>query len=360
MTSPAQPDILFAAEDLRAQVTTIFSAIGSDAPEAALVTDHLVLANLFGHDSHGISLIPLYVRMVREGKVEPNQRPTAAMDNGALLTLDGHRGFGQAVAHEAMEIGIARARERGVAIIALRNSHHVGRIGHYAEQCCRAGLVSMHYVNVVGTAPVVAPFAGIKSRLHTNPVAIGVPREGADPLVLDFATSRAAQGKIRVAMNRGVPVPPGFLLDADGEPTTDARVVYDEPVGTMLPFGEHKGSGLGLLCDVLAGALTGGRMCHPGSSGDDVYLNNMLSVMIDPDRLGGRETWQQEIALGTQFFTSSLARDPAMPILLPGEPERATRARRDAEGIPVDATTWRLIRAAAAGVGVALPEAGWR
>lgn len=344
-------DVRIGAGELRARVEAIFRAAGSGPSEARHIAAHLVLANLMGHDSHGISLIPLYLRMVREGKVVPDTRPEVVLDASTLLTLDGRRGFGQAVAAEAMDLGIARARQHGSVVIGLRNSHHVGRIGHWAEQCAEAGLVSLHFVNVIHAPPVVAPFAGADARLHTNPVAIGVPRPGAEPLILDFATSRVAQGKMRIAMNRGIPVPEGYLIDAEGRPSTDPRVVYDAPLGALLPFGEHKGSGLGLMCDILAGALTGGGTLHPGTQTDDIYINNMLSVLMDPERLGGTGTWQDELARGIVYFTGSPERTPGEPVLLPGEPERITRGRREREGIPVDATTWRLVNEAAATVG---------
>ncbi len=339
------------AAALRTRVAQIFRAAGSGPLEAGRIADHLVLANLMGHDSHGISLIPLYLRMVREGKVIPDTRPCVVVDAGTLITLDAHRGFGQSTAVEAMDVGIARAREFGSVILGLRNSHHVGRIGHWAEQCADAGLVSLHLVNVIHAAPVVAPFAGADARLHTNPIAIGVPRAGDAPLILDFATSRVAQGKMRIAMNRGLTVPEGYLIDADGRPSTDPSVVYQSPLGALLPFGDHKGSGLGLMCDILAGALTGGGSLHPETQTDDIYVNNMLSVIIDPERLGGAASWQRDLLAGLAYFTASPQRQPGQPVLLPGEPERRTRRRREAEGIPIDATTWRLVNEAAATVG---------
>lgn len=351
----ADDDRLIPVAELRAQVLRIFLAAGSDAREAGLIADHLVLANLLGHDSHGISLIPLYLRMVREKKVAPNTHPTIVQDAGALLTLDGGRGFGQAVAHEAMATAIARTAELGSVILSLRNSHHVGRIGHWAEQCAAAGLVSLHFVNVIGGEPVVAPYAGSDARLHTNPIAIGMPRSGQPPLVLDFATSRVAQGKMRVAMNRGIAVPDGYLIDAQGRPTTDPSVVYRPPMGALLPFGEYKGSGLALMCDLLAGALSGAGTSHPGTLEQDLYLNNMFSVLVDPARLGGAATWQQEIEAGLAFHRASPPRAGQGPVLLPGEPERATRRRREQEGIPVDRTTWSLIAEAARAFGIEIP-----
>jgi uncharacterized oxidoreductase len=344
----ATDDLRIPRDELHAYVHGIFTSLGSDAREAGLMADHLVQANLYGHDSHGISLIPLYVRMVSEGKVQPNTRVRTVLDNGSLMTLDAGRGFGQAAGHEAMSIAIERASQTGSLILALRNSHHLCRIGHWAEQCAAAGLVSVHFVNVLHGAPVVAPYAGADARLHTNPFAVGVPRQGKHPLILDFATSRAAQGKMRIAMNRGVEVPPGYLIDEHGAPTLDPGVVYRSPIGALLPFGDHKGAGLGFVCDVLAGALSGAGTLHEGNLEDGVYINNMLSILIDPSRLGGCDDWQAELEAGAAYVQSSPPRDNMGAVLLPGDVEQDVAQTRLANGIPVDPTTWRLIAEAAA------------
>lgn len=348
----AADDLRVPRGELHAYVCTIFAALGSDARESGLMADHLVKANLYGHDSHGISLIPLYVRMVCEGKVKPNTRVSTVLDNGSLMTLDAGRGFGQAAGFEAISMAIDRAKETGSLILALRNSHHLCRIGHWAEQCAEAGLVSVHFVNVLHGAPVVAPYAGADARLHTNPFAVGVPRQGKTPLVLDFATSRAAQGKMRIAMNRGIEVPPGYLIDEHGEPTLDPGVVYRSPIGALLPFGDHKGAGLAFVCDVLAGALSGAGTLHEGNLEDGVYINNMLSILIDPARLGGCAQWQAELEAGAAYVQSSPPRPGMGEVLLPGEVEQQVAATRLANGIPVDPTTWRLIAEAAALAGV--------
>jgi uncharacterized oxidoreductase len=350
----AADDLRIPRDELHAWVSRIFTALGSDARESGLMADHLVKANLYGHDSHGISLIPLYARMVREGKVKPNTRVSTVLDNGSLLTLDAGRGFGQAAGCEAMAMGIERAKQSGSLIMALRNSHHLCRIGHWAEQCAEAGLVSVHFVNVLHGAPVVAPYAGADSRLHTNPFAVGVPRQGKHPLVLDFATSRAAQGKMRIAMNRGIEVPPGYLIDEHGEPSLDPGVVYRSPIGALLPFGDHKGAGLAFVCDVLAGALSGAGTLHEGSMEEGVYINNMLSILIDPARLGGCDQWQAELEAGAAYVQASPPRSGMGDVLLPGEIEQRVATARLANGIPVDPTTWRLIGEAAALGGLSL------
>jgi len=208
------------APELRAQVAIVLIATGSSPEEAATVAANLVLANLSGHDSHGVGMLPRYVEAVLEGGLKPNTSVQVVLDTGSLLTLDGQRGYGQIVGEQAMALGITRAQTHGSCIMTLANAHHLGRIGHFAEMAVAQGLVSLHFVNVL-SRPVVAPFGGADGRYGTNPCCIGVPLKGREPFVLDFATSRVAQGKMRVAHNEGRRVEPGTLIDEHGLPSTD-------------------------------------------------------------------------------------------------------------------------------------------
>jgi uncharacterized oxidoreductase len=344
------PDVVVSHERLHRAVESIFATLGSDAREARLAADHLVEANLRGHDSHGVGMIPTYVANRLAGDLNLNERPAVLSDTSAFLLLDGRLGLGQAIAHDAMEIGIARAREHGSCILGLRDSHHIGRIGHWAEQCAAAGLVSIHFVNVASD-PAVAPFGGLAGRVGTNPVCIGIPRAGAEPVIVDFATSRLAVGKIRVAHARGVTVPEGVLLDAEGRPTTDPAVIVDEPRGAVLPFGEHKGWCLALACELLGAALTGGTVMA-GPRTRPAIINSMLSIILSPDRIGAAESFFEGIEDFARWAQSPPpGREPT--VLLPGDPERATRARRLAEGIPISVTTWEAIEAASVDAGCA-------
>ncbi len=275
---------------LHAFTMAICRADGSSDEEARLVADHLVLANLFGHDSHGVGMIPHYIQNTTTGACVRNHHAKIARDNGAVIVIDGGAGYGQVVAKEAMDIGIDRARKHGVCVVGLTNAHHIGRIGHWGEQCARAGMVSTHWVNVHGHKSMVAPFGGAEPRFTTNPYCTAVPRKGKEPIVLDFATSQVAAGKVRVANNKKVQMEEGLLIDAAGQPTTDPGVLYNPPYGAILPFGLHKGGGLAVICDLLAGALTGGRTHSPRTikDGTDI-INNMLSIIIDPASMGGTE-----------------------------------------------------------------------
>ncbi|QQP90135.1 malate/lactate/ureidoglycolate dehydrogenase [Skermanella sp. TT6] len=346
--------VTIAAEPLKAVMREIVTAAGSSPREAELVADHLVEANLTGHDSHGVGMLPRYVEVFLAGDLKVNQHVAPVTDAGALLTLDGKAGFGQVMAYEAMEQGIERAARHGVAVVGLSNSHHIGRIGHWAEQCIRAGYVSMHYVNVI-SEPVVAPFGGRDARFVTNPFCVGIPLPGREPVLLDFATSRIAMGKVRVAMNKGEQVKPETLLDHRGEPTTDPNELFAEPHGAILPFGEHKGFGLAVVCELLGGALTGGGTLHHKPSSRAI-INNMLSIIIDPNRLGTAANLSSETAEFVKWVKESPVARGVDRIRIAGEPEQDSRRRRGAEGIPIDATTWGEILDAAAQLGLKRPD----
>jgi uncharacterized oxidoreductase len=342
---------LYKAAPLARAIESIVAAGGSEAREAKLVAENLVTANLTGHDSHGIGMIPRYVDSLQEGGLQPNRHPVVKFDGGALVALDGQAGYGQVIGLEATDIAIARAKQHGVCVLALANSHHLCRIGQWAEQAVAEGLVSISFVNVISRA-IVAPFAGSDARFGTNPCTIGIPLPGQPPFILDMATSGVAQGKVRVAHNKGEKLPPGLLLDDKGNPTIDPRFGVIEPFGALTTFGLHKGYGLAVVCELLGGALTGGGTWHTEDRSKKRVLNGMLSILIDPRKLGTAAPFERE----AREFIAWVKQSPPAPgcdrVRIAGDPERETRARREKDGIAVDATTWQEIHAAAAKVGV--------
>ena len=339
--------ILVPPRELTAYVAAIVAAGGSVPREAELTAANLVMANLSGHDSHGVGMIPQYAGFLKGGGLLANQHAKVTGDAGSMIMIDGCRGYGQVIGHEAMQLGIARARRDGLALVALRNSHHIGRIGQWAEDCAAAGLVSIHFVNAL-LRPLVAPWAGSDARFTTNPFCVGVPRTGAAPMILDFATSKVALGKVRVAMQNEKEMAAGTLIDGRGYPTTDPHVMFEQDVqnklGAILPFGEHKGYGMALMCEILAGALTGGETLHAVGDYAAIY-NNMLSIIIDPARLAGARFGEQ-----MEAFIAWVKQSPTAPgydkVRISGEPELEMReARKD--GIPIDVNTWADMQAAA-------------
>jgi uncharacterized oxidoreductase len=337
---------VFRKENLENAIEAIARAGGSEAHEAKLVADNLVLANLTGHDSHGIGMMPRYVEALLEGGLHPNRKIEVKLDGGALLALDGGAGYGQSIGLQATRLAIERARQHGVAIVALGNSHHLGRIGHWAEIAVAEGLVSIHFVNVQSFARV-APFAGADRRFGTNPVCIGIPLPGEPPFLLDMATSAVAQGKLRVAHNKRVKIPLGWLIDDQGNPTDDPRWGVTAPLGAMACFGEHKGYGLAVACELLGGALTGGGVTDYDNKTRRRVLNGMLSIVIDPARLKTQERYLRDSKSFLAWLRSSRTAPGHDRVRIAGEPEREYRAKREREGVPVDDETWNEIRAAA-------------
>jgi hydroxycarboxylate dehydrogenase B len=333
---------------LRALTLRILIAGGSDEAEAEIVVDHLIEANLAGHDSHGVGMLPIYCRNLEAGTLRANQAAEIVQSSGSFAVWDGRGGYGQRIAREAMAWSIDTARTHGVAVHGLRNTHHMGRIGTYGEIAAAAGLVSLHFVNVNSGPAPVAPFAGREGRFITNPICIAIPGTATTaPVILDFATSRIAMGKVRVAHNAGKPVIEGALLDASGTPTTNASVMYSDPRGVVLPFGEHKGSGLALICELLGGSLTGNGATEP----DRKFANGMFSLYLDPAQIDPSHVFDADMARYLAWFREAKAA-PGQAILTPGEPERATRAKRLATGVPLPEEAWEAILASARSVGV--------
>ena len=360
------------ADRLYAFTRRIVGAMGSAEDEAHEVADHLVRANLAGHDSHGVGMLPTYVDIKNRGLLIPDQELATVVDAGALLVFDAGRGFGQRMAANAVRRAMDRAADTGAAVLALRNSSHIGRIGTYGELAAARGMAFVGFVNVADHQPWQAPWGCGDARLGTNPFCAAVPdlalvggSGGATApgqrhpdenatLLLDMATSAIAFGKARVARNKGVPVPEGVLIDGAGRPTTDPRALVDDHKGALLAFGQHKGSGLAVMCEVLGAALIGGQTIAQENKGG--VLNSMLGIVIDTRHFGAPDRVGADIA-GVQAWVKASPPAPGFSeVLLPGEPERRMRAKREAEGIPLDDKSWADILTAAGTLGLERAE----
>lgn len=341
-----------AHDRLTSLVADIFRTAGCDAAEAGRIAAHLVEANLVGHDSHGVIRVAPYVQWLKAGKVHANRSIQIVFENDAVAIVDGQAGFGQSIGEQAVALGIQKCGRHGVAVIALRNSGHLGRIGDWPLQAARAGVLSLHFVNTTGAGILVAPFGGSQRRLSANPIAAGIPIQGAAPILLDISACTIAEGKIRVALNKGIDVPENCIIDAAGRPTTDPKVFYANPPGAILPIAAHKGYGLAVLCEILAGALTGGGCSNPQHA--DRVINGMLSIYLAPAFFQREPEFAAEIMRFIEWVKSSATTGPD-GILMPGEIEERIRAQRLRDGIEIDATTWAQICEAANRVGVTVP-----
>jgi uncharacterized oxidoreductase len=339
-----------AHDQLKRLTSSIFAAVGSNPHEAERIGHYLVEANLAGHDSHGVIRVPFYVEWVKAGKVVPNQRMKVVFENEVIAVVDGQYGFGQVLGEEAMRLGIEKAKKHGVTVVALRNAGHLGQIGAWPLLVARAGLTSLHWVNTSGAGILVAPFGGIERRLSANPIAAGVPVKNGEPMILDMSACTIAEGKIKVALNKGVPVPENSIIDSAGQPTRDPKVFYGPPAGSILSIAGHKGYGLGVIAEVLAGALTGGGCSNPKNL--QRLANGMLSIILDQNQFRPQAEFAAEIEQFITWVKSARTAAPDGEILMPGEPEARNRARRSRDGIELDETTWGQLVQVCKAVGV--------
>lgn len=336
----------------------VFVTAGAAPEEAHAIAANLVNSNLSGHDSHGVVRIPRYVMWENTGNLKFGQSAELVLDGDAFLLMDGNKGFGQVVGREAVDAGIAKAKSHGVAVVGLRKAGHLGRIGFWAERACSEGLTSIHFVNV-SQSMLVAPFGAADRRVSTAPVTIGVCNPGGDDFILDFATSKVAEGKVLVALRGGKPPPEGALIDGDGHPTLDPSVLYGPLApgdvadpragpGALLTMGDHKGSGLALACELLAGALTGSSTTGPGKK----THNGMLSIYIKSDLLDDGHGFGDAVAGYIDYVRSARPADPDKPVMVPGDPERKARIERLANGFDIAAPTWNSILDTASTLGL--------
>ena len=358
--------MLIRTTEITTWLTDIFIAAGCPSEEAHLIAVHLVDADASGHPSHGIVRVPRYIDYIREGTVRPVCAYETLVELETLCLIDGQYSFGQVLGHHVVNRAETMCHKNGLGIIALRNAGHLGRIGGWAELLADKGLISVHFVTVAGSR-IVAPFGGKQARISTAPVAIGVPHltknNETQHFILDFATSRVAEGKILVSQKTGSALPADAMVDKTGMDSQIPATIYGETATTNVPdpragegaiqtFGQHKGSGLGLACELLAGALTGaGTNAH-----DRPFCNGMLSIILDPERLNTDDQIASEIADFITSIRQTAPRKPEQPVLIPGDPERAKRADASRQGIELNATIAEQLKAISDGLGVSVPD----
>ena len=337
-------DVTVRAAELTALISEMVRLGGSHEDECRIVAEHLVGANLAGHDSHGVGIFQAYVNNLQRGLLVPNVSAKRYLDEGVFLQYDGQKGYGQSVAAEVTEHAITRARAIGICVATLKNSHHIGRVGTYAEMIADAGFVSIHFTNVTDHHTMVAPFRGAESRFGTNPITMAMPTSNPEePIILDMATSVVAMGKIRVANDSGKTVPKEWLIDSNGQPTSDPGVMFSEPLGALQPFAEHKGYALCLMAELMSGALSGGGTIQPGNERLDGIINTMTMIVMDPHRLGDANSIAREVDAMVEYTKSARPADPDKAVLVPGDPERIARKERGANGIFIPEGTWVLL-----------------
>jgi hydroxycarboxylate dehydrogenase B len=321
----------------------LFEAAGCTPEDTRAVVDHLIESNLFGHDSHGAIRFYEYARAIREGRFQTRATPEIVSDKPCTAVVDANGALGQVGATFAINLAIEKARQYGTSTVTLRNTSHVGRAGAYPLLAARAGMMALAFVNAGRLGYQIAPFGGIDGRLTTNPIAFSAPRREAEPLLVDMTTSVVAEGKVRVAINKGVSVPEGWLIDGYGNPTTDPNDFRADPPGAILPMGgvvAHKGYGLSFVVELLGGALSG-QGCAAGER--TMVSNGVLFTVYNIEHFTEFNTYYDEIESLIRHVKSSRLAPGFTEILVPGEPEFRSAERVRAEGIALDDTTWGQI-----------------
>ena len=345
---------IFNVEKLKGACAQVFEGAGLGAEEAQQIAHSLVLANLMGHDSHGVIRVVQYVQAHRDGRVKAGKEIEMIREADASAVVDGGWGFGQTVCHQAMALAMEKAKQRSVAVVELFNSSHIGRLGEYVEVAAEADMIGIVMCNNHGGGILQHPFGGIDARMSPNPIAVGIPTGGDFPIVADLTTSVVAEGKIRVKRNLGESLPEGWVIDGDGNPTTDPAEFYGPPRGAILPFGgisAHKGYALSIVVDVLSGALGGGGCTREGGSSGG---NGVFIMALDIGAFVGRDQFRDEMGSFVEFLKSSRLMPGFEEILMPGEMEARLRQKKEAEGAFIDDETWRQIRETGSEVGVTL------
>jgi len=346
----------FSAETLTDFATALLQAGGLDPGEAGTIARSLVDANLTGYDSHGVMRIPQYLAQVEKGEIVPGAEFEVLSETPSLLAADGHWGFGRVQAGRLLERLMEKAAAGGVAVGTMRRSAHVGRLGEYCEIAADAGMISMLMVNNHGAIMRVSPPGGKAARLSTNPLAVGIPHAD-EPVVIDFCTCAVAEGKVRVKKFAGERVPDGWILDGHGRPSNDPNDLYGDPPGTIPPFGgpqAYKGFALGLMVEILSGALSGGvcaREVPINQIGNCVFM-----MVLAPGHFGGSDHFRGEVAGLLGFIRSCPTVEGVDRITLPGDPERESLAEKTARGIPLDEGNWRQLTELAERLGVEVPQ----
>jgi ureidoglycolate dehydrogenase (NAD+) len=346
----SEPNILISKRELLAFVSAIFVAAGVERAMADIWADVLIWANLRGVDSHGVLRIPRYLELLARKAINPRPNIMVERRAGAIAVMEADRAPGAVAMTRAMEEAIARAHEMHIGWCAVRNITHAGAIGYYALQAVDVGMIG---VAMTASGPMMAYHGSSKAGVSTNPLAIAVPAGTRRPYLLDMSTANVPNGKVLDARYRGVEVPLGWGIDAEGRDTTDPG-----KIATLLPVGGPKGSGLSFMLECLCSLAVGNPRIAPalaGAGGTDSPLMNGVAMAIDVRAIGDLDVFTREAGRLGEAIAGLPPAQGVARVLLPGERGDRILEEREATGIPIAQGTWSRIVSAAQRVGVAAP-----
>ncbi|MGH6989423.1 MAG: Ldh family oxidoreductase [Stellaceae bacterium] len=342
------------AERLSEIGAALLIAAGASDAEARRVAEGCIAANLAGHDSHGIILVPTYIERIKRGHIVPGAPFTILSESPTTTVIDGNWGFGFVVNERAMRLTIEKAKAHNVAAATVRRQSHVGRLASYPLLAAAEGMIGIATADSGRSPKVVAPFGGREARLGTNPIAVAVPSDLEAPLYLDMATSAVAHGKVSLAASRGQAIPPGWVIDREGRQTTDPAALLKQG-GALLPLGGsegYKGSGLAAIVEILCGLLTGlGFGVEPTGRHNDGCFMAVFKV----EAFRPLAEFKKEVAEFARYLKATPLAEGANGVFYPGEVESLREAERRRDGIPVEDATWNKLKTLAEGYGIAGP-----
>ncbi len=345
---------LVSADRLRDFATAVYASTGMPEADARLAADTLVQADLWGHQSHGVMRLSWYTARLKAGVVKPVAEPEFVTDAGAVAVMDGRDGMGQVLTALAMRDAIRRAKAHGVGVVALRNSNHFGTAMYFTLMAAAEGCVAFLSTNA---SPAMAPWGGREKTVGTNPWSWAAPAGRHAPMVLDIANTAVARGKIYLARQKGLPIPTGWAINADGEPTTDP---VEALRGITLPMAEHKGYAISVMMDMLSGILSGSQFGkgvtgpyqaeHPGGAGHLMIVMNIEAFQPLQEFNGRMED------LIAELKSVPLAKG-FEEVVYPGELEARNDAKNRREGLrlPDDTVTDLVVLARKTGTESVLP-----
>lgn len=337
------------APRLRETTRQIFEAAGTPPDLATQMAEILVESNLVGHDSHGVIRIPAYIDQIRKGTLIPSARPEVIEETAGSALVDGKYAFGHIAAAFGTEVAIRKAKESKAAVVSIVRCNHIGRLGEWASRAAAHDVIAIVVVGGFGGPGLAAPYGGAARALGTNPISVGMPGGAAPDLLVDFATTAIAEGKVQVARAKGGPLPPGCILDKNGNPSTNPEDLYAG--GMLLPFGGHKGYGLAMVVELLGGALAPGeRYNAEGRRGGAVI------IAVDAATFQPLAEYEQAADYHLQRIKQVPPAKGFSEVLLPGEPELRSKEQRLRDGIPVPEATWQAIVEVGRSLGLALGE----
>ncbi len=344
--------IIKTAQELHQLIKKVLLTAGADERNAEGVAEHLVSANLSGVDTHGVNMLPRYVRGIKEGYIVPTAWPEITRQTPTCAQVTSNSTFGQVAARFALQVAIEKAGQQDIAVVALTHAHHIGRLGFYAELAASQGMVSLIVAGGFSEIdPIAVPFGGRKRVLHANPLSLGFPAGAEPPVILDYATTASSRVKVVYAQRRNQEVPPGWIVDKDGNPTTNPNDFLEG--GGLLPFGGHKGFGLMIAAEYLGRIFTNAHQFPTEGWDRPTFSHSGVTIIaMRADVFNTAPTYKDQADELERRIRSVPPAPGFSEVLVPGDLERRTRLARQREGIPLPDDIWKTITEMARSLGI--------